>query len=78
MRTRKALQVGRPRPSFFYRCWPDGKAAFTPGEAPDREPVCSPKDKHDVTDGYKSFPSGAAPTAAGDALYARSECTRRR
>eukprot|EP00892_Ulva_mutabilis_P003318 jgi/Ulvmu1/1358/UM011_0086.1 len=52
------LTVGRPRPSFFYRCWPDGEAVFEPAEGPDKEPKCSPKDKHDVVDGYKSFPSG--------------------
>lgn len=51
------ITVGRPRPNFFYRCWPDGVEAFQ-FDGPDRVPLCSPKEKHDVIDGYKSFPSG--------------------
>ncbi|XP_075521314.1 lipid phosphate phosphatase 2-like [Primulina tabacum] len=45
--------VGRPRPDFFWRCFPDGNFTY------DRwgDVVCHGKDS-DLKDGLKSFPSG--------------------
>lgn len=46
--------VGRPRPDFFWRCFPDGKGVFNNVTT---NVVCTGK-KSDITEGHKSFPSG--------------------
>ncbi|KDP35165.1 hypothetical protein JCGZ_10699 [Jatropha curcas] len=46
--------VGRPRPNFFWRCFPDGKEVFDPVT---RDVVCH-GDPLVIKEGYKSFPSG--------------------
>ncbi|GMY15287.1 lipid phosphate phosphatase 2-like isoform X1 [Fagus crenata] len=46
--------VGRPRPNFFWRCFPDGKSVFDPVTL---DVVCH-GDKAIIKEGYKSFPSG--------------------
>lgn len=43
------LAIGRPRPDFFYRCFPDGKMS---------EELTYKNVTRDIIDGWKSFPSG--------------------
>ena len=48
------VAVGRPRPDFVARCWPDGQVTGLPGV-----PVCEgDQNAHVVKEGLKSFPSG--------------------
>ncbi|KAJ8641816.1 hypothetical protein MRB53_018510 [Persea americana] len=46
--------VGRPRPDFFWRCFPDGNPVY---KNVTREVICNGED-HVVKEGHKSFPSG--------------------
>ncbi|CAA7402145.1 unnamed protein product [Spirodela intermedia] len=46
--------VGRPRPDFFWRCFPDGKSAFDPLTG---NVICHGL-RSDIKEGHKSFPSG--------------------
>jgi hypothetical protein len=54
------MQVGRPRPSFMARCWPDGMKPEwdTHGNA-----LCAPNAVN-VVEGRKSFPSGWFPLSS--------------
>ncbi|CAD6232581.1 unnamed protein product [Miscanthus lutarioriparius] len=46
--------VGRPRPDFFWRCFPDGKQLYNQVTG---DVICH-GEKNFLTDGRKSFPSG--------------------
>ncbi|CAN0871429.1 Putative lipid phosphate phosphatase 3, chloroplastic [Linum grandiflorum] len=49
------LATGRPRPDFFWRCFPDGKDVYDQlGDV-----ICHGKGK-EIREGHKSFPSGHA------------------
>lgn len=48
------VQVGRPRPHFVNRCWPQG---LKPVFSPDGVPLCADS-AIDPAEGIKSFPSG--------------------
>ncbi|KAF6145875.1 hypothetical protein GIB67_028870 [Kingdonia uniflora] len=48
------VTVGRPRPDFFWRCFPNGKRKFDPITL---NVICH-GDKKEINEGYKSFPSG--------------------
>ncbi|KAK3189391.1 hypothetical protein Dsin_028952 [Dipteronia sinensis] len=48
------VATGRPRPDFFWRCFPDGVGNFT---GPWGDVVCHGQ-KGDIKEGHKSFPSG--------------------
>ena len=57
---RLPLQVGRPRPHFVNRCWPNGAR---PVFAPDGTPLCA-DGAINPEEGIKSFPSGEGSAAA--------------
>ncbi|XP_074295601.1 lipid phosphate phosphatase 2-like isoform X1 [Silene latifolia] len=46
--------VGRPRPDFFWRCFPDGKGVYNNITGV----VLCTGNKSDIKEGHKSFPSG--------------------
>lgn len=46
--------VGRPRPDFFWRCFPEGKEAY---DKVTGNVICNGA-KNIIKEGYKSFPSG--------------------
>ena len=57
---RCSAQVGRPRPNFLKRCWPDGATPVFDAEG---RAVCSANAVDAVSEGRKSFPSGGSAPA---------------
>lgn len=66
-------QVGRPRPHFVQRCWPNG---LRPVFSPDGTPLCA-DGAVDVFEGIKSFPSGGTSLpSAGQGTRCPGGCAR--
>ncbi|CAL5396635.1 unnamed protein product [Camellia sinensis] len=61
--------VGRPRPDFFWRCFPNGKAVFNNVT---RNVMCTGQ-KSVIKEGYKSFPSGHVSSGTFDSLLIEYE-----
>lgn len=55
------ITVGRPRPDYFYRCFPDGIMHLLPNSTGSENILdlfnCT-GNFHDINEGRKSFPSG--------------------
>eukprot|EP00095_Tigriopus_kingsejongensis_P006164 maker-scaffold40_size501252-snap-gene-2.15 protein:Tk06164 transcript:maker-scaffold40_size501252-snap-gene-2.15-mRNA-1 annotation:"phosphatidate phosphatase ppapdc1a-like" len=54
------LSVGRPRPDFLHRCWPDGNFRLDGFENPLHQQLDCSGNLAQISDGRKSFPSGHA------------------
>lgn len=69
------LQIGRPRPSFLARCFPDTNAtealsSFEPLPFSSvSSAVCTNPDEAEIENAYKSFPSGHASYSASAGMY---------
>nr|XP_018686207.1 PREDICTED: lipid phosphate phosphatase 2-like isoform X3 [Musa acuminata subsp. malaccensis] len=59
------VTVGRPRPDFFWRCFPDGKELF---DIVTGNVICHGEENL-INDGHKSFPSGHTSCLGYLALY---------
>ena len=67
-----SAQVGRHRPDFVARCWPNGKV---PSFKPDGRPDCS-EDAINPDEGRKSFPSGGRAGRAAWEMCVTGQCLR--
>ncbi|KAI9261469.1 phosphatidic acid phosphatase type 2/haloperoxidase [Phascolomyces articulosus] len=63
------ITVGRPRPDFIDRCQPPEGAADPPFGLSNYTICTSPLDTHEMTDGFKSFPSGHSSFSFAGLVY---------